>query len=175
MDSIYEGAVATIVALEGDSETGLPGVKSGSRVVQYSDTVQEQQLIVNMPTLSQHLDKSEWKKRAWTYQEGILSRRCIIFTATEMIFECRSDTHYESISQPTYSQAASREKGNISSTWNGNLLCNPIARQEQWKFSMYAELIREYTKREMSFSSDALNAAQGMLRTFERAGITSFF
>lgn len=41
--------------------------------------------------------KSEWATRGWTYQEGVLSNRCLVFTPDQMYWECRGMAVHESI------------------------------------------------------------------------------
>jgi hypothetical protein len=60
-----------------------------------------------MRTLKQQISASKWVTRAWTYQEAILSPRCIYFTQHQVYFECNVDQRCESIvdsSSPMFSQ-----------------------------------------------------------------------
>jgi len=42
---------------------------------------------------------SPWNQRAWTYQEGVLSPRCLYFAEGEVYFECNLVHCRESISE----------------------------------------------------------------------------
>ncbi|ROT37768.1 HET-domain-containing protein [Sodiomyces alkalinus F11] len=44
--------------------------------------------------------KSRWATRGWTYQEGVLSRRCLVVTPEQVYWECRGMAVHESIKLP---------------------------------------------------------------------------
>ncbi len=41
-----------------------------------------------------------WSSRAWTYQEGLLSRRRLLFTESQVYFQCMEMHCWEGISAP---------------------------------------------------------------------------
>lgn len=86
MDVIYQEAILTIVAVSGkNAGVGLPGVRAGSRnVLQYIEHIQGLVLVNSLTTPSDSVDRSLWNARAWTFQEGRLSRR-VLFLADEKI------------------------------------------------------------------------------------------
>lgn len=78
MDAIYEAAYLTIIAASGsDDEYGLPSVSKshkeleGGFVPPWSSVYHRHH---------KQIEQSAWSKRGWTYQEGLLSRRRLIFT-----------------------------------------------------------------------------------------------
>jgi hypothetical protein len=83
MGSIYSGAVATIVALAGmDATAHLAGISPRKiHVKDLEQPVDEDHLLIT-------LLGSRYIKRAWTYQERILSKRCLYFTAYGVWFHC---------------------------------------------------------------------------------------
>jgi hypothetical protein len=88
----------TIVAAAGtDSCYGLPGIGTSRAQGEYKI------LINDMPFMRLPIDPtinvkdSKWNSRGWTYQEGLLSRRLLIFTETEVYFECKEMTCRESV------------------------------------------------------------------------------
>src|SRR5436190_1784465 len=92
MDRIYRGAWATIVALFGTSvHAGLPRVNPSIPTVQQTTCVMgKTKWMTVMPTLRQQVSRSKWATRAWTYQEALLSPRCIYFTQHQVYFECNA-------------------------------------------------------------------------------------
>ncbi|KAF2670207.1 HET-domain-containing protein, partial [Microthyrium microscopicum] len=89
MNSIYEGAIATIVAAAGDDASyGLPGVNGKSRKKQPTAELGCVSLISSLPQLPIVLAETKWATRGWTYQEAILSKRCLFFTDYQVYFNC---------------------------------------------------------------------------------------
>ncbi|KAI4619107.1 uncharacterized protein J4E87_007694 [Alternaria ethzedia] len=90
MHLIYGNATLTICAADGDSRTGLLALDEGQRPQQqigvYADGVH---LILHQPS-EISIQTSKWNTRAWTFQERLLSKRCLIFTRGQIYFQCRS-------------------------------------------------------------------------------------
>ena len=100
MDKIYSGASITIIAAAGnDAEYGLPGIGSRSRHTQAQITIGQATLTQIFPHTSESLLKSTWATRGWTFQEGYLSRRRLIFTDHQVSFLCNRMFAAESITQ----------------------------------------------------------------------------
>jgi hypothetical protein len=98
MDSIYSQAQATLIAVEGkDADAGLPGVHNTPRVPQPFVKVGKHTLVSTMREPRFQIYNSAWRKRGWTYQEGVLSKRRVIFLAHQVFFECQSTCWQESI------------------------------------------------------------------------------
>jgi hypothetical protein len=53
-----------------------------------ANVLQDYELRTVMPTLCQQIPQSNWTTRAWTYQEALLSPRCLYFTPHQVYFEC---------------------------------------------------------------------------------------
>ncbi|KAF2812186.1 HET-domain-containing protein, partial [Mytilinidion resinicola] len=90
MDLIYQGAFATIIALDGtDANSGLSGMgPKASRVPQVVAKFGSCQVASRCPSLGQQLESSPWMRRGWTYQEMVLSQRRIVFTQHQVYFRC---------------------------------------------------------------------------------------
>jgi hypothetical protein len=104
MDLIYSGAHVTIVTAAADDPSyGLfrsigPFIKSSSR----NSSEFEPFGFFNpgdiIPTVyrdyirgvEREIFDSKWFSRGWTYQEGILSPRLLIFTKSHLYFECKN-------------------------------------------------------------------------------------
>ncbi|KAI0844772.1 heterokaryon incompatibility protein-domain-containing protein [Daldinia vernicosa] len=94
MGSIYEKAVFTIIAAVDTSDDGLPGVRDGYRIWGVSNSSGTTWDIVFKSPIYE-LKDSCWDTRGWTYQEGILSRRCLIFSKTQVTFRCLVEGYYQ--------------------------------------------------------------------------------
>lgn len=89
MHIIYSEAHVTFVAAAGtDPSFGLPGINSATRPSQPHARVGEHYLTLTPRILSRELEDTVWHKRAWTFQENILSRRLLVFTKTQVHFDC---------------------------------------------------------------------------------------
>ncbi|PVH70530.1 HET-domain-containing protein, partial [Cadophora sp. DSE1049] len=88
MGHIYANAVFTIIAAAGtDPSHGLPGV-SCLRDRQPAIKIGDYTLVgVVNPAFA--ISESKWNHRGWTFQEGLLSRRRLVFTQTQVYFQCQ--------------------------------------------------------------------------------------
>ncbi|KAH7401115.1 heterokaryon incompatibility protein-domain-containing protein, partial [Phaeosphaeria sp. MPI-PUGE-AT-0046c] len=89
MDEVYRGADLTIVAATGEGKNhGLPGVNKTRRrrlnVVRLKDVT----LLANSQSAPSHIWDARWFTRAWTLQEGLLSRRVLLFTNHQAAYYC---------------------------------------------------------------------------------------
>nr|CEG04404.1 unnamed protein product [Fusarium clavum] len=167
MDRIYRQAELTIIAAAGQGpEHGLPGVGSTPRIPQPSVKIGKHSLISTMTTPRFMIYSSPWYSRGWTYQEGICSRRRLLFTDEQVFFECR--------------QMSCRET--VDHMWPISNNTNPL--REYYIFSEVhttqggldsaLEHITSYSKRQLTYDSDALNAILGVLRLYSRKDIPVF-
>jgi hypothetical protein len=88
MDLVYTGAAATIIAAEGqDPNDGLPGVSLPRQPTRSFKIGHTSCCVSSM--LDHKFDKRKWGTRAWTYQEGELSSRRLVFLNDSVYVECR--------------------------------------------------------------------------------------
>jgi hypothetical protein len=90
MDAIYGGASITFIDALGDgAESGLPGVSLAHRLPQISINLSEFSTEITMvPSIQQEVSAAQWSTRAWTYQECLLSCRCLVFAPSQVYFQC---------------------------------------------------------------------------------------
>lgn len=182
MDQIYGNAFATIIAAYGDSaEAGLPGVQPASRHPerQHWADVNRSRVFVSLPSLSTELFGNPWYHRGWTFQEGLLSRRCLIFTESQVYWKCSAELLAESIAEPE-----DRQRKLVSAARWHNIFCSPIlipsstggkdvpskhsATMYGVPYQEYVAHVEQYTSRDLSFGSDALPAFSGILNALSR-------
>ncbi|OJD33178.1 uncharacterized protein BKCO1_32000106 [Diplodia corticola] len=167
MDCIYAQADLTIIAAAGDhADYGLPGVSTQPRSPRRSFKIGDYVLMScwEESSLAHGLRQSKWMERGWTYQEALLSQRRLFFTDYCYLHDCGKcyiegdeSKRFESwVNSPTlvnHGRMKSQSKWmgyNISTT-----LPDACAR------------IEEYSKRNLSYQSDSLNAITGVLQTLE--------
>lgn len=136
------------------------------------------------------VNPSLWNRRGWTFQERILSRRRLFVTEFQVMFECSCGIAYEELtylphwapphtpSELSESSAHSEENaerdrlatiasqhqkipGFVLPGWNES-------RQQSYNLkdnsslATYFDLVGDYTTRQLSYSSDILNAFTGV-------------
>ncbi|KAI0104207.1 heterokaryon incompatibility protein-domain-containing protein [Nemania sp. FL0031] len=155
MDLIYGNAELTICAADGDASTGLRAMRpENHNLKQCKETVlQDLHLMVTRPPEA-YIRQSTWNERAWTLQERLLSRRCLIFTNGRVYFQCRSTGMSEEI-------FADR----IGAGWSLDLVHAPMQMFREintcavW---VYMRSIELYTERELTKAQDILTAFSGV-------------
>ncbi|KAF9871993.1 hypothetical protein CkaCkLH20_10625 [Colletotrichum karsti] len=155
MDLIYGNAALTICAADGDASEGLKAMKPEERnKTQYKRAVIPRlDLMVTRPP-EIYIRASEWNERAWTFQERLLSRRCLIFTNGRVYFQCRSTGMSEDI--------FGDQKG---AGWSLDLVDAPMQMFRQLNnraFWVYMKCVELYTERKLSHAQDILAAFSGM-------------
>lgn len=164
MGKIYANAVLTIVAATGDdSHYGLPGV-SIPRKSQPCLQLGDQLLVSTMPNIALEIQSSKWNTRGWTYQEALLSSRRLVFTQSQVYFQCASSHCLESIRAPLKSLHNRR----LTRFFDSINMYRVFPREGVGKFVFEIQnRISEYNERNLSFDYDALNAFEGILTGFQ--------
>ncbi|KAF9884823.1 hypothetical protein FE257_001239 [Aspergillus nanangensis] len=180
MHLVYGNAQFTICAADGgDSSTGLRAVQPVLRTMRpaenapeamapatevgnpddiYSEPMSAEcapgvRLMVTRP-LEAVVSDSVWSKRAWTFEERILSRRCLIFAEGRVYWQCRAI----SISQDIHTDGSS--KGLSLDLTNSPLrTLQELQRRPLWSYMSYVSM---YTGRLLTKQRDALAAFQGI-------------
>ena len=172
MDVIYEAAELTIIAADGiNVNSGLTGI-SKARDGQPRLSMGPWQLNSIMPDPSIAIKRSKYFTRAWTYQEGLLSRRRLFFSRDQAYFECHSCSFQESLAEPealvkVQSESIEFEKPETYSMGTGSkfrVFPSTFLHQIQIHPWLLSRCFSEYTGRELSYQADALNGLLGLLR-----------
>jgi hypothetical protein len=165
MNAIYEQSVVTIIAAAGDDPYyGLPGVSATPRRYQPHVKIGSRTLI-STPYMKNEILHSKWNSRGWTYQEGLLCRRGLVFTDTQIYFQCNSMHCLESIYAPleilhTYKKNRMRDQVKMSRVF-------PLRGLGKYPKHLQDRL-NEYLSRSLTFEKDILDAFRGVLTAFER-------
>lgn len=204
MDVIYQQALLTLVALSGkDSGSHLPGVSAP-----LGDVFEERTTIggYTWVTLARETighEKFElytwwygrkregqyaYPLRGWTFQEQLLSTRCIFFTPYYTIYSCHGNLQYpapwplKKLTDNNWTSWVS----NLEASWTrcvGQIIKDPrttdgVLTREKANDAMwllYTDLVREYTKRRLTLESDTLNGFTGVIHCLERLFDTKFW
>ncbi|RYP35383.1 hypothetical protein DL766_002559 [Monosporascus sp. MC13-8B] len=141
IDRIYAEAALAIVAAGGDdANAGISGLHPGSRNIrqQTARYSSELTLVSLLPDWQGVVDGSTWNSRGWTYQERVLSRRCLFFTKDTVYFHC---------SRAIWGEDYHAETPLLE-------YCAPI------------KVMAEYTSRDLTNATDRVRAVGGILNIY---------
>ncbi|KAF2817056.1 uncharacterized protein BDZ99DRAFT_456859 [Mytilinidion resinicola] len=168
MASIYSSASVTLIASAGeDANAGLAGVSPMSRTGCGYLVAPGVRLDHRIETIGDNKVNTKYYSRAWTYQEQLLSKQCLYFAKDFVRFECQTNHYceYEYIHDELV-QARARYANpflHLSQT-------RKSAEQGDWAsvFGYIADFIINYSAKQLSYSTDRLNAFMGILDVLSR-------
>ena len=165
MASIYSNSYLTLCAADGvDAESGLLGIRQCSPprniqqdILAFADGRMSSNWVRYMPCKD-----SVYDKRAWTFQEKVLSRRTLSFTAKGLEWKCQELCAEEQTLQLERSTGAFMEyKINRADTlW-------PCL--SKWNF-----LVSSYLTRGLTYEEDILRAFSGILESLSSSMLGGF-
>jgi hypothetical protein len=166
MHRIYENSIVTIVAAASEhDEDGLPGAGTNPpilRAEQVMVPMGSNMLISTRPGVREALKGSKWLTRGWTYQESLMSPRCLLFTKSKVFLVCKTTTMSESIPRLPL-RAVYEDHDTIESLFGG--LVDRTTQETPLDF--LERSITTYLSRDLGQASDSLNAFKAMLSRFE--------
>lgn len=174
MDAIYYLASLTIVNTAGkDAYHGLPGMRPSSRRrVQTSFRLGGVELVQTLdpPGNGQdlgYLGGCVWTTRGWTFQEGLLSRRLLIFTEEQAYWQCSTATWCEDSCWEVahISDAPRIRREALADVDVANLWRPEVERFEK----NYRAIVQRYSERQLTNQQDGLAAFAGIASALERA------
>ena len=154
MDVVYGNAYFTICAADGkDSDAGLVAMKPTAECdTPLKAKLPGLSLLVTRP-LETVLETSVWNRRGWTFQERLLSKRCLIFAGRRVYLQCRRCNIALDV-YPKWSES-------WSPAWRNSPL-RTLAELDQRPIWFYMKCVSMYTGRSLSFRKDVLNAFKGV-------------
>lgn len=178
MNFVYENALFTIVAAAGqDADEGLPGYQPRDTSFydkRFKITTNDGVLDIapTLPTLVEQVRRSCWDTRGWTYQEQCLSKRCIYFTPQEVFFVCKEVKWRECYSLERLRDGDFARFGppfwtNFEADPDSSpYLCLTDSKKAGLSFKEYKRAVETYSRRNLTFSEDILNAFSGIFNKF---------
>lgn len=153
MGRIYEKAHFTIIAAAGDGpDHGLPGVTTTMRPVQPSIKFGKC-LLAPVPRPDWDVSVSRWVTRGWTYQEGILSTRRLVFTQHQVFFQCRKTQCLKTLSS--------------SPSHAGKWFEVFLSVNDDESMDELRTCIAQYIQRNLARPEDAIDAFRGILQRYK--------
>ncbi|KAK2608474.1 hypothetical protein QQS21_002936 [Conoideocrella luteorostrata] len=180
MGSIYSRSSLTIVAAAGKNcHVGIPGLQLKSRSYsQYVARVADDlRLIALRPDTDSSVRSTEWSTRGWTYQEHLLSQRCLFSLHDGSVtFQCRRAVWGEDYcAESRYLDSCAPMKEltlNMGVTQPGSVRDRPPPAVQTVRSSYlqeYSRLVKGYTGRKMTNESDRLIGFDGILDLLRKA------
>ncbi|KAM6512613.1 hypothetical protein FSOLCH5_010322 [Fusarium solani] len=106
MGEIYSRSTLTLIVAAGEGiNDGIPGI-SVPREEQLSLQTDAGYFTTSLIRPDAEVANSKWASRGWTYQEGLLSRRRLVFTPSQIYYQCQSLHCHETISYPLKTKPA---------------------------------------------------------------------
>ncbi|KAF2222159.1 heterokaryon incompatibility protein-domain-containing protein [Elsinoe ampelina] len=162
MDMIYGNAAVTICAADGSTaHDGLHALQTDKR----SKDQHIRRVAPGVRLMVSHLAETAiktttWNKRAWTFQERLLSKRCLIFAEGRVFFQCPSSTMLEDIIAEPRGRGWSLDLVNVPSQLTRDLKSRP--------FFVYTQCIGLYSARQLTKEEDILAAFTGVENMLSR-------
>ncbi|CAG7559388.1 unnamed protein product [Fusarium equiseti] len=164
MGAIYANAILTVVAADGDSKTGLPGIKGISaprELKQILVPFGDQQLL--------HKDymgfiAEAWLpyyERGWIYQELRLSPRKLAFHEEQLHWQCQRSVWHEEAASRSWLEKDPFTTGTVDSSLR-------ILLAGFFDCSVFSLLVSRYNDMELRYGEDALPAISGFLSVLSR-------
>jgi hypothetical protein len=166
MSLIYGQAFLTICALSSsDAGVGLLGFSETLPGDMPQDTfgLTKTCAYVSMtPILEDISHLLPYEQRAWTVQERLLSKRCLLFTATHIYFHCQDGMS----SSNAYGRRFSKMELGGSGYWD------PLPKfwgnnGGSFGVKLYTILVEKYTLRNLSYPEDVIDAFTAISLSFE--------
>jgi hypothetical protein len=152
MGRIYAESELIIIAAAGSSSHyGLPGVSITPRQAQGIVELDPGVDLIATIDPTSVLANSTWATRGWTYQEGYLATRRLVFTDNEVLYVCGQGEWQESVQRPTMDFAGYCLRGS-------HIFPNTVGSEET-----FFGFLSNYSARNLSFESDIFNACIGVL------------
>ncbi|RGP67470.1 heterokaryon incompatibility [Fusarium longipes] len=167
MDRIYSGATLTIAA------AAPSGLYLSSQDSIHNATVPALKMsgpamFKTVRAYYQRVARSKWAKRAWTYQEYILSRRVVFFLGTVIFWQCDGAVWDSDQLMPYPHEINHPYTIDVSET-SALTFLRHIQTPTWPDFGLYASLICPYNGRGLSHQEDGLSACFGILNRLEPA------
>jgi Heterokaryon incompatibility protein (HET) len=179
MAAIYGKAKLLIAPLDSqDANSPIPGVRPDSRSTAAFEVLPGIYLAKgDQGDFFGVYRQSIYKTCMWTFQEHLLSKRCLFFTQSKAFFICRSGERREdspSINnfyndRVAYSSALTPSIRNIDYWSLGGSYHESVA------LDHYAGMVCEYTQKHISYPQDILDAFSGIGRILEVISKSPFY
>jgi hypothetical protein len=164
MDAIFGYASLTIIAAVEKADARLPrwAIGEGQRVTpSHTETLNGVEFTISQPSLALALSQTKWNERGWTFQEGLLARRALIFTDYQVYWNCLEEswcedqqTEFQDLRHMPTDQNSILTSHYSKETMDGiTALC---------ALGVYLQIVNQYVRRDFSDDIDVFWAFLGI-------------
>ncbi|OTB19332.1 hypothetical protein K445DRAFT_314217 [Daldinia sp. EC12] len=182
MDDVYDCAAVTIIAAAGaDADAGLRGVspRTGHPLKPTKIVDPPAGSVLNVSTclrsLCEEVRSATWSTRGWVFQEQSLSQRCLYFTAEEVFFNCSEAQWREGYDYSPKKHAHVNIGVRTGPPWWTRSLRKDLDPTPyhylgdvggKLDIQAYQTAVQEYSRKNLTFPHDILNAFEGVFNRF---------
>ena len=172
MDRIYGGSVLTLVVAKEEPpvwDYGIAGINgTPRRMKQAFADIEGIQLVTALADVHSVLERTVWSTRGWTFQEMLLSQRCLIMSDDQMFFRCPHDYRTEDVqaerSKLYKKHPAKPELREAQMDYlMGDVFLERVSADDT--FHEYSLLVQGYTPRSFTDPADILYGFTGIMNT----------
>lgn len=165
MGVIYGRAILTIIAYSGESShCSLPGVTDGRRCPRATAQLHGRRLLATPTTLPIITKYSPYKRRAWTFQERLLFKRCLYLSHHQAYFSCGAGVHPEDLeTDPKIDYWHSTIRNPLISYVRASMLPDSRPLHACRFANTYFQLVQNYALRHLSYPVYIWNTFSGMM------------
>lgn len=176
MNRIYAESSVTIIASASEKPSdGLIGVSAPRTDLPHSLQMGHLFLTQLTTNLADEVESSRWSTRGWTYQEGFLSNKRLLFTKSQCYFQCGElwCTEGLSIALSTVTRLNRPGHAKLSRVFpwvqqkSTSLVLSTACDRRRQREEYFVDRVREYMRRELKHDADAFNAFAGVLNYLE--------
>lgn len=167
MGYIYMGCHLCIVAAaDGGVHDPLLGIRTTKRHQSrlYIDTLT---LGICPPPLREAVHQSKWNSRGWTFQESILSARCLVVLEDQIFLQDGRSIKCEAVDIDIGNDYENPQQDYREEPLT-SLSLYDAASEPSSAFSIYKDMVQTYTMRELSFQTDVGYAFQGLAQVLQK-------
>ncbi|KAK3331385.1 heterokaryon incompatibility protein-domain-containing protein [Apodospora peruviana] len=174
MGDIYANSYLTIVDASGsDASAGLAGMSSPRKRQPRIQVPGGYRLVSTLAPANVEIKESKWASRGWTFQEGELANRRLVFTPSQMYFQCQQVYFCESLAVAFHDDTYGDSRvppGTFDPYFPTGVVRNALRSSEYGGTKGIMDDVTTYMARALTFPSDRLNAFAAMLRSYETMG-----
>ncbi|KAI0477537.1 heterokaryon incompatibility protein-domain-containing protein [Xylariaceae sp. FL0804] len=176
MTLVYGGSLVTFAATAAEDGTqglfldksppAIPYVKTS-----WTDAPNFTYGILRELLTRQHIDEGALNRRAWVFQERILSRRLIHFAGEQIFWQCYGRIACESLPSglpEVYQRPSLTRRLILDPSDSGAQGGSTLLRSSAQPLRIWADMVREYSAKKLTYPGDRLMAISGIARLIQK-------